>query len=73
MKFLAILKAVLYFCTIVRPVIDATKGVVSGLEKECKGKKLCLGDDVYQHDRERFENDSRFVPSFVSEEEEKEN
>lgn len=70
MKLLAVLKTVLYFCTVVRPIIDACKGVLSGVEKECKGKRLCIGHDIYNNDMERFEQDNAYKPFYVQDEKE---
>lgn len=69
MKLLAVLKTILYFCTVVRPIVDAVKGVVSGVEKECKGKKLCIGHDIYNNDMERFAKDNSYKPFYAQNEE----
>ena len=70
MKFMAVLKTVLYFCTVVRPIVDTIKGVVSGVEKECKGKKLCIGHDIYNNDLERFAHDNAYKPFYAQDKEE---
>lgn len=75
MKFLAVVKTILYFCTIIRPVVDACKGVVhgvEGLQKDYKDKTLTFRSDVYNNDKERFQEDNMPVPSFVVIENEKE-